>query len=47
MKINKVKAKNVFNRYVENYDSSDEKIKLKIDHTFRVSELCERIALYE
>lgn len=45
MKIDKEKAKRVFNEYVENYDSSIEKIKLKIDHTFRVSELCERIAL--
>ena len=29
MKINKEKAKRVFNEYVEKYDSSNEKIKLK------------------
>lgn len=44
MEIDRVKVKKVFNDYVENYDSNDEKIKLKIDHTYRVSELCERIA---
>lgn len=45
MYLDRIKAKRVFNDYVENYDSSNEKIKLKIDHTYRVSELCERIAL--
>ena len=44
MKIDRVKAKNEFMDYVENYDSSNEKIKLKIDHTLRVCELCEDIA---
>ena len=44
MEIDRVKVKKVFNDYVENYDSNYEKIKLKIDHTYRVSELCERIA---
>ncbi|MDU2289363.1 HD domain-containing protein [Clostridium disporicum] len=44
MKINRSKVKEAFHNYVENYDSSDEKIKLKIEHTYRVSELCERIA---
>ena len=44
MHIDRIKAKRVFNDYVENYDSSKEKIKLKIDHTYRVSELCEEIA---
>lgn len=45
MYIDKEKAKKVFADYVSNYDSSNEKIKLKIDHTYRVSELCEKIAL--
>lgn len=44
MEINRVKAKKVFEDYVKNYNSNDEKIKLKIEHTFRVSELCEKIA---
>ena len=45
MQIDRIKAKKVFDDYVENYDSSNEKIKLKIDHTYRVSMLCEKIAL--
>ena len=45
MKIDREKAKKAFNEYAEKYDSSIEKIKLKIEHTFRVSELCEEIAL--
>ena len=45
MIIDRVKAKEVFNEYVKGYDSSDEKIKLKIAHTYRVSELCEKIAI--
>ena len=45
MKIDRERARKVFNEYVEKYDSSVEKIKLKIDHTLRVSELCEKIAL--
>ena len=45
MYIDRIKAKRVFDEYVKNYDSNNEKIKLKIDHTYRVSELCEKIAL--
>ncbi len=33
-----------FNTYVAPYNASDEKIRLKIDHTFRVASLCEQIA---
>lgn len=44
MIIDKDKVKEVFDDYVKDYDSSDEKIKLKIEHTYRVSELCEKIA---
>ncbi len=33
-----------FDRYVSLYDAGDPKIRLKIDHTRRVAELCERIA---
>ena len=33
-----------FERYVRGYNAADPKIKLKIDHTYRVAALCERIA---
>lgn len=33
-----------FDKYVSDYDASDPKIKLKIDHTYRVAALCERIS---
>ena len=44
MIIDRQKALNAFNAYVINYDVNDEKIKLKIEHTYRVCVLCERIA---
>lgn len=44
MIINREKAKKVFDEYVKMYDSDNEMIKLKIDHTYRVSKLCEKIA---
>ena len=44
MKINRQKVLKVFGEYVDNYDSGDEKVRLKIEHTYRVSELCENIA---
>lgn len=37
-------VKNTFATYTDKYDSSDEKIRLKIEHTYRVAELCDRIA---
>lgn len=33
-----------FQKYTEHYNPEDGKIKLKIDHTYRVAALCERIA---
>ena len=42
--INRKNVINAFAGYVRNYDPSDEKIKLKIDHTYRVAGLCQRIA---
>lgn len=33
-----------FKEYTSCYDVEDEKVRLKIEHTYRVSELCERIA---
>lgn len=42
--INRKNVINAFAEYVRNYDPSDEKIKLKIGHTYRVAGLCQRIA---
>lgn len=44
MQIDKPKALDAFNNYVENYNAKDEKVRLKIEHTYRVSELCKSIA---
>lgn len=44
MTIDRKKVKNVFKKYTDNYNTSDEKIKLKVDHTYRVAALSERIA---
>lgn len=45
--INKQRVKQAFATYVEKYNAKDEKVKLKIDHTYRVADLCERIAKEE
>ncbi len=45
MVIDRDKALKVFDDYVKKYDIGNEKIKLKIEHTYRVCELCEKIAL--
>lgn len=42
--IDRKKAKTAFGDYVNCYNSGDEKVRLKIEHTYRVSDLCERIA---
>ncbi len=42
--IDREKAERVFAAYVENYNSQDEKVRLKIEHTYRVAALCEQIA---
>lgn len=42
--INRKNVINAYAEYVRNYDPSDEKIKLKIDHTYRVAGMCQRIA---
>lgn len=44
MKIDRQKALNAFREYTAHYDVSDEKVKLKIDHTYRVCRLCQQIA---
>jgi putative nucleotidyltransferase with HDIG domain len=43
-KLDRQRLRDAFAEYVSHYDISDEKIKLKIDHTYRVAALCERIA---
>ena len=44
MKVNRKKALDAFKNYTEAYDTGDEKVRLKIEHTYRVSGLCEAIA---
>lgn len=44
MKINRNHVKQIFAEYVSHYNAQDEKVKLKIDHTYRVAELCDTIA---
>jgi HD superfamily phosphodiesterase len=43
--INRQKALETFKNYVKGYDVSDEKIRLKIEHTYRVCGLCNQIAV--
>lgn len=44
LKIERKRIKNAFAAYVKQYDAEDEKIMLKICHTYRVAEISERIA---
>lgn len=44
LKIDREKVKKVFAEYVRHYDAEDPQIRLKILHTYKVSELCEEIA---
>lgn len=44
MLINREKVIRVFNNYVKNYNKEDPRIMLKIEHTYRVADLCEIIA---
>jgi putative nucleotidyltransferase with HDIG domain len=44
MIIDRERVKNTFAEYISGYNATDPKIKLKIDHTYRVAELCELIA---
>ena len=45
MKIDRQRALNAFQEYTAYYDKSDEKIKLKINHSYRVCGLCQQIAV--
>ena len=42
--IDRQKVKAGFARYTGNYDVDNDKIKLKIEHTYRVADLCDKIA---
>ncbi|HJA91633.1 MAG TPA: HD domain-containing protein [Candidatus Eisenbergiella merdipullorum] len=44
MKIDRKKAADAFREYTEQYDTKEEKVRLKVEHTWRVAQLCERIA---
>lgn len=44
MQLDRKHVRQTFAAYVKNYDDTDPKIKLKIDHTYRVAVLCEQIA---
>lgn len=45
--INRDKIRQTFHEYTSHYDASNDKIRLKIEHTYRVAQLCERIAKSE
>jgi putative nucleotidyltransferase with HDIG domain len=44
MLIDRKKIISVFENYVKDYDQDDARIKLKIEHTYRVAKLCVQIA---
>jgi putative nucleotidyltransferase with HDIG domain len=44
MKIDRKRAEAAFQSYVKAYNVQDEKVRLKIEHTYRVSALCDEIA---
>lgn len=45
MKIDREQARGAFAAYVEHYNAQDEMVRLKIEHTYRVADLCEVIAV--
>lgn len=44
MSLDRQRALQAFAGYADHYNAADPKIKLKIDHTYRVAALCDRIA---
>ena len=44
MKIDRKRASDAFREYTSHYNVQDDKARLKIEHTWRVAQLCERIA---
>jgi len=47
MKIDREHIKQQFKAYTDRYDATNQKIALKIRHTYRVADLCEKIACSE
>lgn len=47
MRIDRDRVEKAFAEYVSHYNEKDEKVKLKIEHTYRVAALCEKIAQSE
>lgn len=47
LKIDRQKVYDTFAAYVKNYNDNDPKVKLKIEHTYRVAALCDRIGRAE
>lgn len=45
MKTDRKRALDAFGKYVQGYHIEDEKIRLKVEHTYRVADFCEKIAL--
>lgn len=43
IKIDRQRVIDTFAAYVKNYNSEDTKVKLKIEHTYRVAGLCQLI----
>lgn len=44
MRIDRKEVRQVFDDYVADFDASDGKICVKIEHTYRIAELCDKIA---
>ncbi|MBO5604638.1 MAG: HD domain-containing protein, partial [Acidaminococcaceae bacterium] len=42
--IQRAKVENSFRNYTAGYDRNDVRVKLKVDHTFRVAALCDIIS---
>ena len=42
--MDRIRAKTTFEAYADKYDTENINIRLKIDHTYRVAEFCERIS---
>ena len=47
MIIDRKNVEDTFKKYTDNYDTSDEKIKLKVDHTYRVAAHLDLIKLIQ
>lgn len=45
MKIDRRHVEEAFKQYVSDYDVSDVKVRLKVDHTYRVAQMCDAITI--